>query len=175
VGTQPEVNVGRRGFGFGVLLTAALAAGCDGENRFADGPFIDLDARVELAGFWTGAIEITQRGDQVPNMRAGDTHENGFSFPVALLIRPDRTFVLWSYHFPVGQDDRVCTGVYQADRRTVQFFTDRLCRSLPFSRYTVGRSFPDGLLLESRTGVPLVGSAEPRAGDIRVRIRVDRD
>lgn len=158
------------------LLVLALAA-CEAGDVPEGIVFLDPKAE-ELAGLWTGSEEITGTGDVASNFGRGDRNEAGFSFPVSLVLRVDRTFVLRSFNFPTsgnGEAERLCEGVFRARDRTLEFFPNTACRALPLNRYTIGRFFPDGLLLEARTGAALPVSGAEEVGDIRVRIRVERD
>lgn len=159
------------------LATAIAATGCDDDDGFdaivAFGP--DLE---DVVGFWTGVEEITGAGGAAAILLIGDQYQSGFRFPVALELRIDRSFVLRSFAVAVrdaGENDRVCTGVYAIDGNTLKFFPNELCRPLPLSAYTIGRFAPDGLILEANTRAPVLLSGDPAVGDIRVRIRVERD
>jgi len=159
------VEMGARRILGSVVALALVLPGCDGEGVLVFG----LDEE-DLAGVWVGVEEITGTGDAV----AAPGH--GFSFPVALELEADGEFVLRSFGFPVEEagGDRVCRGIFRVDGSTMRFFPNDLCRALPLNRYTIGRSAPDGLILEAST---LQAMGEPDAGgaDIRVRIRVERD
>jgi len=148
---------------------------CDGDDTPEGILFFD-PLPEQLVGLWTGIEEITTRGDRV--LGPGGTGQGGFSFPVALELTKDRGFTLRSFGFPVGGNgggDSFCAGVFRAEGQTIEFFPNSACRALPLNRFTIGRFFPDGLVLEAETGHALPGTASSAAADIRVMIRVERD
>lgn len=143
------------------IVIGLVASGCDGEGP--EGIVIGDPVEHELAGLWTGTEAITTQGDASSRVQ-----DDGFQFAVSLMLEKDRRFTLRTFDFPVdGGEGRLCKGVYRATGRDLEFFPDSFCRALPLHRYTVGRSFPDGLTLEARSGVS-------SGADIRVRILVER-
>ncbi|MFW6078298.1 MAG: hypothetical protein ACODAE_01670 [Gemmatimonadota bacterium] len=127
----------------------------------------------DVVGLWTG-VESIAGVDALDGVAVGSIEE-GIRFPVALRLTADGRFALNVFGFPVagGSERRVCTGIYDRDGRTLAFFPDAVCRPLPLSRYTIGRSVPDRLTLEASTARS-PGGGEP-VGDIRVRLDLERD
>jgi hypothetical protein len=109
-----------------VALGAGMWLAC---NDIEVGDPFGVDAlSLDLVGFWQGTAEVTNLQDRV----TGDprTPTAGFFFPVAMQLRPDRSFTLWSVHFPV-------VGVEPADARATDEFDDafaQIARARPDAR-----------------------------------------
>ncbi|MFW6202033.1 MAG: hypothetical protein ACOC8B_05615 [Gemmatimonadota bacterium] len=153
----------------GIML---LVAGCeldDGGGLLVTSP----GGATDVVGLWTG-VESIAGMDGFEGVDVGSIEE-GIRFAVALRLAADGRFTLHAFDFPAaaGSERRVCTGIYDRDGRTLKFFPDAVCRPLPLSRYTIGRTAPDGLTLEASTA-RTPGGGEP-VGDIRVRFELERD
>lgn len=149
------------------LMPVLLLAACD-DIEIGDVVGVDGVA-VALTGFWQGVGEVTTTDDRV-GAAAGT---QGFQFPIALDLREDRTFTLWTAHFPVdagvASESRTCSGAYTVRGGIMSLFPDRLCRALPLARYTVRRTGVGRILLEA-------AGAEPGgdAASVRVRLVLER-
>ncbi len=152
------------------LAGTVLLAACDDDT---DPMFIYQEsARLELVGVWTGVEEITTVEGASGIGLSGPSR--GFSFPVALTLRPDGTFQLFTSNLPASysnESDRTCEGVFTRQSSTVQFFPARACRALPLSTYAVGRVLPFGITLKASTA----NSVQYSAASIKVQLRLDRD
>jgi len=143
------------------LLLAIGGAGCDDG---IDDPVV-IKGRVALVGTWTGTAEITTAEDIGP--------QDGTVFPVLLDLDKDGRFELITSNYPASFTDpsrRVCFGFWEREGATLELFPVEACRALPFARYTIGRTFPDGLTLDASTATSPVHTP----GSIRIRMRLDR-
>lgn len=149
-----------------VALGAVVWLGCN--DIVVEDPF-GIDAlSVDLVGFWQGTAEIATEQDRLTGDPGGP--DGGFFFPVALELRDDRSFTLWSAHFPVAgagaTDSRRCDGAYALQRRRLTLLPDQLCRALPLASYAVRQSGVGRLFLEADSGL------EPGAQTASVRVRL---
>jgi hypothetical protein len=153
-----------------IAVVALMAAACEEEDPFQ---IFEQPSNASLVGAWVGTAEITNPTDIGSNVNLGD-QDRGFSFPVVINLRADRTFTLTTANFPTSYDDefsRVCAGSWFRDNVTVQFFAVRTCRALPLTKLTIGRSLGANITLEASTQT----LANPSIGEIKVRFVLSRE
>lgn len=151
--------MGRTMRGILVLVTAAGVAGCEAEiNGAGVGP-------AGIHGLWIGSEEITDAADIASQSPDG----RGFTFPVALELRPDGYFLLRSPSFSMGgqgdPDRKTCSGVYSLSSRSISFFPNAECRALPLHRFELTTVLDRRLVLQA---------FEPE-WNMQVWIRAERD
>lgn len=150
-------------------LAATVLVACDDKPTHV---FIEAPSQAQLSGVWTGTGEITTDDDLAWNTTYGD--DRGFSFPVVIQFDGNGKFLLSTANFSTSYNNgsaRTCSGVYSKSNATLQFFPGELCRALPLTRFTIGRTLPSGLSLEARTGSAINSSAS--FVNMRVRFRLD--
>lgn len=153
-----------------VLAVLTLVA-CDDRPTHVFG---ESPTQAQLSGVWTGTGEITTDDDLAWNTTYNDNR--GFNFPVVIQFDEDGSFVLHTANFATSYDNeaaRTCSGVYSKSNATLNFFPGELCRALPLTKFTIGRTLPSGISLEARTGSTLSPSAS--YVNMRVRFRLDPD
>jgi len=79
-----------------IALVALMAAACEPEDPFQ---ISEQPSDALLIGAWVGSGEITSPNDIGSNVNLGD-QDRGFSFPVVINLRADRTFTLTTANFP---------------------------------------------------------------------------
>jgi hypothetical protein len=154
-----------------IAVVALFAAACDPDDE----PFqiFVQPSLAELTGVWVGTAEITNPNDIGSNVNFGD-QDRGFSFPVVIHLRADRTFTLTTANFPTSYDDdasRLCVGSWIREDATLQFFAVRTCRALPLTRMTIGRSLGARMTLEASTQT----LANPLSGAVKVLFTLSRE
>jgi hypothetical protein len=134
--------------------------------------FIEFPSFEQLTGTFVGTAEITTNNDISWNTVFGQA--GGFAFPVVIQFDGvTRIFVLRTANFATSfnnEESRTCTGIFTKDNSTIEFFPDRLCRALPLTKFTIGRTLPDGITLEATTGAAINQSAS--FVDLRVRFNL---
>ena len=153
-----------------IAVVALSAAACEPEDPFM---IFEEPTNAELVGVWVGSAEITNPNDIGANVNLGD-QDRGFSFPVVIQLRADRTFTLTTANFPTSYEDeasRLCAGSWFRDNVTVQFFALRTCRALPLTKLTLGRSLGPNITLEASTQT----LTNPSIGAIKVRFNLTRE
>jgi len=147
-----------------LLGLLALSLACDAEIE--DPLFIKGDQ--SLVGTWTGTAEITTAGDIGSGSSSG-----GVVFPVLLELRKGGRFELIASNFPTAFSDpneRTCAGSWERRGTMLELFAFEACRALPFARYTIGRTLPDGITLDATTATSPVHTP----GNIRATLRLER-
>ena len=153
-----------------LIAAVALLAACEPEDPFQ---ISEQPSNALLVGTWVGTAEITNPNDIGSNVNFGD-QDRGFSFPVVLNLREDRTFTLTTANFPTSYDDefsRICVGSWVRDNVTLQFFAVRTCRALPLTKLTLGRSLGANITLTAATQT----LTNPSIGEIKVRFTLSRE
>ena len=153
-----------------IALVALMAAACEPEDPFQ---ISEQPSDALLIGAWVGSGEITNPNDIGSNVNLGE-QDRGFSFPVVINLRADRTFTLTTANFPTSYDDeasRLCAGSWFRNSGTIEFFAVRTCRALPLTKLTIGRSLGPNITLEASTQT-LIG---PTSGAIKVRFILSRE
>jgi hypothetical protein len=154
------------------LPIAALMAACDVDP---DAVFFQSPSDANLVGSWTGTEEITTAEDNSGNV--GSPADRGHQFPIVLNLDATGRFTLFTSGYPTSferPEDRSCSGTYaRSDSRSISFFPNESCRALPMTKFTIGRTLPDGITLEAKS----LAVNNPAASylTMRVFIRLDRD
>ena len=147
------------------VIIAGILAGC-GEvpTVYREQPATSL-----ISGVWTGTEEITTDNDITSNVNYPGTTAGGFSFPVVVQFGSDGRFSLVTANFPTSyryDEDRSCSGVYTRTSSSITLVPTALCRALPMSKYTIGRTLYNGMTLEARTNT----SGDPMANYASVHV-----
>ena len=153
-----------------LIAVAVLVTACEPEDPFQ---IFQQPSNAELVGTWVGSAEITNPNDIGSNLNLGE-QDRGFSFPVVINLRADRTFTLTTSNFPTSYEDeasRVCVGSWFRSNVTVEFFAVRTCRALPLTKLTMGRSIGLNITLEAATQT----LTNPSIGAIKVRFNLSRE
>ena len=147
-----------------VIAGMALAlAACDVEAGRVT--FGDIPADTRLEGVWSGMTQISTAQDN-----------SAFSFPVVLQLDRSDRFTLITANYPAAYDDqwdRTCSGIYTRSGNTITFYPRYSCRALPLSRYTLGRTLPDGITMEANTND--IPSSMGNYASIRVLMQLERE
>jgi len=153
-----------------VLCLAAAACGTKPDRIIFEEPSGD-----RIVGVWSGVEEITTDNDITSNVAFPGTGAGGFSFPVIIEFQGSR-FTLTTSNFATSSADesaRTCNGIFTRSGTSIQFFPAQQCRALPLNKYTVGRTLPEGMLLEARTNTS--ASSLASYASIHVRFNLDRE
>ena len=156
------------------LFAVAVAVAVASCGPVPDRVFFEEPQQQNLVGTWTGVEEITTDDDITSNINFPGTTQGGFSFPVVINFGADGRFTLYTANVPTSyryEEDRTCSGAYSRKNATVQFYPSYLCRALPMSSYTLGRTLPSGISLEARTNTS--GSTMASYASVHVRINLD--
>jgi hypothetical protein len=148
------------------VLAVSVVVACDDRPTHV---FVEFPSFEQLTGTFVGTGEITNDTDISWNPTYGQA--GGFAFPVVIQFDGlNRTFVLRTANFSTSfnnEEDRICAGIFTKDSNTIEFFPNQLCRALPLTKFTIGRTLPDGLNLDARTG-PAINQSQSFV-DMRVR------
>jgi hypothetical protein len=157
-----------------LFFAVAVAVAVTACGPVPDRVFFEEPSKKNLTGVWSGTEEITTDDDITSNVNFPGTTQGGFDFPVVINFGTDGRFTLHTANFPTSyqyDEDRTCSGVYTHTNSTVQFFPSSLCRALPMTKFTLGRTLPSGISLEARTNTS--GSAMASYASVHVRIFLD--
>ena len=151
------------------VLAVLTFAACDDKPTHV---FVEFPSEAQLSGAWVGMGEITTDDDLAWNTTYGDTR--GVSFPVVIQFSEDNNFTLRTSGYATSynnEEARTCSGFFAKTNASIEFFPNSLCRALPLTQFTIGRTLPNGISLESRTGSAINSSSSFM--NLRVRFRLD--
>jgi hypothetical protein len=154
------------------LPIALLIGACDVDPTHV---FFQSPSDANLVGSWSGMEEITTAEDISGNV--GSPADRGHQFPIVLNLDASGRFTLFTSGYPTSftrPEDRSCSGVYtRTDSRSISFLPNESCRALPMTKFTIGRTLPDGITLEAKSTA--VNNPAASYLTMRVFIRLDRN